>query len=222
MNTRSFGFLVLFIMLFGSMGFSQVISENAKRKITIGFDMFTDLLQNIPYNMDVRTIHQGANIYGMYNFQIGKGNSSFGIGLGIGNHNIYSHSKIDDIKADTIVFSPIKESFKRSKINLTYLELPMELKIRFKNEMKMGVGFKIGYLLSSKEKYVGDTPEQATRVTIKTKTISQTQDYAYGFTLRVGYKSVNLFGYYQISQIFNKGRGPELYPISVGITLTPF
>jgi len=58
MNKRSFGFLVLFIMLFGSMGFSQVISENAKRKITIGFDMFTDLLQNIPYNMDVRAIHQ--------------------------------------------------------------------------------------------------------------------------------------------------------------------
>ncbi|MFA5417589.1 MAG: outer membrane beta-barrel protein [Bacteroidales bacterium] len=222
MNTRSFGFLVLFIMLFGSMGFSQVISENAKRKITIGFDMFTDLWQNVPDNMDVRTIHQGANVFGMYNFQINKGTSTFGIGLGISNHNLYSHSRIDNIKADTIVFSPITESFKRSKINLTYLDIPFELKFRFKNEMKLGVGFKIGYLISSKEKYVGNTPEQPTRVNVKLKTISQLQDYAYGFTFRVGYKSVNLFGYYQISQIFNNERGPELYPISVGITLTPF
>lgn len=222
MNTRTFGFLVLFLMLFSSVGFSQIISESAKRKITVGIDLFTDIWQNAPATMDLRTINQGANVYGMYNFQIAEGNSSFGIGLGISNHNMYSNSRIDNIKADTIVFTPIAESYKRSKINLTYLDIPFELKLRFKNDMKLGVGFKIGYLISSKEKYVGDTPEQATRVTIKTKTIGKTEPYSYGFTLRVGYKSVNLFGFYQISQIFNKGRGPELYPISVGITLTPF
>ncbi len=224
MNTRSFGLLLIFVLLFGSMGFSQVISESAKRKVTVGVDVYTDIWQNKPDDMYIRTINQGANVFAMYNFQIADGPSTFGVGLGISNHNLYSHSRIDNIKADTIVFTPISDdlSYKRTKINLTYLDIPFELKLRFKNEMKMGVGFKIGYLLTSKEKYIGDTPEQATRVTIKTKSISQMQTYAYGFTLRFGYKSVNLFGYYQISQIFNKERGPELYPISVGITLTPF
>lgn len=224
MNTRSFGLLLIFVLLFGSMGFSQVISESAKRKVTVGVDVFTDIWQNKPDDMYIRTINQGANVFAMYNFQIADGPSTFGVGLGISNHNLYSHSRIDNIKADTIVFTPISDdlSYKRTKINLTYLDIPFELKLRFKNEMKMGVGFKIGYLLTSKEKYIGDTPEQATRVTIKTKSISEMQTYAYGFTLRFGYKSVNLFGYYQISQIFNKERGPELYPISVGITLTPF
>jgi hypothetical protein len=224
MNTRSFGFLLLFVMLFGSLGYAQVISESAKRKVTVGVDVFTDIWQNKPDDMYIRTINQGANVFAMYNFQLANGPSTFGVGLGISNHNLYSHSRIDNIKADTIVFTPIPDdlAYRRTKINLTYLDIPFELKLRFKNEMKLGVGFKIGYLITSKEKYIGDTPEQATRVTIKTKNISELQSYAYGFTLRFGYKSVNLFGYYQISQIFNNDRGPELYPISVGITLTPF
>lgn len=224
MNTRSFGFLLLFVMLFGSLGYAQVISESAKRKVTVGVDVFTDIWQNKPDDMYIRTINQGANVFAMYNFQLANGPSTFGVGLGISNHNLYSHSRIDNIKADTIVFTPIPDdlAYRRTKINLTYLDIPFELKLRFKNQMKLGVGFKIGYLITSKEKYIGDTPEQATRVTIKTKNISELQSYAYGFTLRFGYKSVNLFGYYQISQIFNNDRGPELYPISVGITLTPF
>jgi len=225
MNTRSFGFLLMFVMLFSSMGFSQVISESAKRKVTVGVDLFTDIWQNKPDDMYIRTINQGANVFAMYNFQLANGPSTFGVGLGISNHNLYSHSRIDNIKGDTIVFTPIPDdlSYKRTKINLTYLDIPMELKIRFKNEMKMGVGFKIGYLMNSKEKYVGDmSTAQPNRVTIKQKSISQLETYTYGFTLRFGYKSVNLFGYYQISQIFKRDRGPELYPISVGITLTPF
>ncbi len=225
MNTRSFGFLLMFVMLFSSMGFSQVISESAKRKVTVGVDVFTDIWQNKPDNMYIRTINQGANVFAMYNFQLANGPSNFGIGLGISNHNLYSDSRIDNIKADTIVFTPIPDELapKRTKINLTYIDIPMELKIRFKNEMKLGVGFKIGYLINSKEKYIGDmSTAQQNRVTIKQKSISELQTYSYGFTLRFGYKSVNLFGYYQISQIFNRDRGPELYPISVGITLTPF
>ena len=222
MNMRKLFFSVLFLALTSHSVYSQVISESAKRKVTVGVDVFTDLWQNVPDNMSLRTIHQGASVFGMYNFQLGESTSTFGVGLGIRNHNMYSNSKIDTIKGDVITFSPITEQYKRSKINLTYLDIPMELKFRFKNEMKLGVGFKIGYLISSKEKYIGDTPEKATRVTIKQKTISQLEPYTYGFTFRFGYKSVNLFGYYQISQMFKRDKGPELYPVSIGITLTPF
>ena len=77
--------------------------------------------------------------------------------------------------------------------------------------------------MSSKDKYVGDQPGEAKGKTmIKRKTLNHTEDWAYGFTLRFGYKSFNLFGYYQLSNIFKKGRGPQMYPISVGLTITPF
>ena len=80
----------------------------------------------------------------------------------------------------------------------------------------------MGYLIDSKQKYKGDRYDEAVMVKEKTKTIRQLEDWSYGFTLRVGYKFVSLYGYYQISNIFQRGKGPEMNPISVGITITPF
>ena len=211
------------VTLISTNTFSQVISESAKRKVTIGFDLFTDIWQGQPSDMNTRTINQGFNVFAMYNFQIAESNAYFSLGVGLDNDNMYSNTRINNINADTIVFSPIDEVYSKSKINLTYISVPMELKFKFDNDMKLGVGFKIRYLASSKDKYTGDIPGDDTgRQTVKRKTINNLETYTYGFTLRVGYKSVNLFGYYQISDIFKRNKGPELYPISVGITLTPF
>ncbi len=216
-------FPILLVFLFIGDTYSQVISESAKRKITIGADFFTDIWQDTPSDMDLRTINQGFNIFGMYNFQLAESNSSFAIGLGIDNHNMYSNTRIDNVRADTITFVPIEEVYQRSKINLTYFAIPMEFKVRLKSGFKFGAGFKLRYMMSSKDKYIGDVPgEDPGRTNVKRKQISNMEDWTYGFTLRLGYKSFNLFGYYQISDIFQKGKGPEMYPISVGITLTPY
>lgn len=214
--------LLVFILVGNTQ--SQVLSDEAKRKVTVGLDFFTDIWQDKPADMDLRTINQGFDVFAMYNFQLGESNSDFSVGLGVDNHNMYSDTRIDNITADTIVFVPLGENiYQRSKINLTYASLPMEFKIRLKSGIKFGAGFKVKYLMSAKDKYIGDIPGEPTgRTNIKRKNISNLEDWAYGFTLRLGYKSVNLYGYYQISDIFEKGRGPELYPISVGITLTPF
>lgn len=215
---------ILFVFIFIGNTQSQVLSDEAKRKFTVGVDFITDFWQNEPEDMDIRTINQGFNVFGMYNFQLGESNSDFSAGLGIDNHNMYSDTRIENLNADTIVFVPLGNNiYQRSKINLTYVSVPLEFKIRLNSGVKFGAGFKIRYLLSSKDKYVGDVPgEPKGRTMVKRKTINSTEEWAYGFTLRVGYKSVNLFGYYQISSIFEKGRGPQMTPISVGITLTPF
>jgi len=210
------------IFLMSGNVFSQVISEEAKRKITIGADFFTDIWQGIPSDMQTRTINQGFNVFAMYNFQLAESNTFFAVGLGVDNHNLYSDSRIENVRGDTVSFAPITENYKRSKVNLTQLSIPMELKIKLKNGVKFGVGFKVKYLVSSKDKYVGNLETEGGQVNIKRKTIFAAEEYAYGFTLRAGYKSFNLFGYYQISNIFQTGKGPEIYPISVGLTITPF
>ncbi len=214
---------IFLLVLFVGNSFSQVISESAKRKITVGADFFTDIWQDVPEYMDLRTINQGFNIFAMYNFQLAESNSYFSAGLGIDNHNMYSNTRIDNVTADTIVFTPIGEVYQRSKINLTYASVPLEFRIKLNSGVKFGVGVKIRYLISAKDKYIGDIPnEPKGRTNIKRKEIANTEDWAYGFTLRVGYKSFSLFGYYQISDVFERGRGPEIYPISVGLTITPF
>lgn len=207
---------------------AQVLSESAKRKFTVGVDVFTDIwiyTNEAPYyppGFRIRTINQGANVFAMYNMQLGESLSSFSIGLAIRNHNLYSNSVINDIKADTIVFDIIEPTYKRSKVNVTYLDLPVEFKFRTAKGFKLGVGLKVGYRIDSKQLYVGDRPEDNKGVKIKTKKINQLEDWSYGATLRIGYKWVSVFTYYQFSKLFTKGFGPAVYPVSVGITITPF
>ncbi len=214
--------IISFVFFFAGNSFSQIVSEDAKRKITIGADIFTDIWQGAPSNMDLRTINQGFNIFAMYNFQLAESNSFFSVGLGIDNHNMYSNTRIDNVRADTAVFSPITENYKRSKINLTYASLPLEFRVKLASGVKFGAGFKVRYLLSSKDKYVGNMEAEGGQVNVKRKTIFATEEYSYGFTLRVGYKSFSLFSYYQISNIFQINKGPQMFPISVGLTITPF
>jgi len=221
----------ILLMSFSFEAVSQVISESAKRKFTVGVDVFTDIWMydiNPPYMdqfFELRTIQQGATAFMQYNMPIGKQQlASFAVGLGIRNHNLYSNSVIENVKADTIKFVSIPSSveYRKSKINLVYLDLPIEVKLRWKNGFKLVPGFKVGYKIDSKQKYKGDRYDEEVMVKETSKTIRQLEDWSYGFTLRIGYKVASIYGYYQLSDVFEKGKGPEIAPISVGITITPF
>jgi hypothetical protein len=230
---------------------AQMLSESAKRKFTVGVDIYTDIWtvtkgdEFVPAGYDNRTINQGANVFFMYNMPFKPESlSGFSIGLAIRNQNSYSNSVIVNIKSTDIAFNVIEDlpypdrtiplSYKRSKINLTYLDLPAEVKYRTDKGFKVGIGFKVGYLIDSKQKYVGEWPVafsfnnpeeedvQYNAVNDKQKKINQLEKWTFGPTLRVGYKWISLFGYYQINNIFINERGPEMRPISVGLTITPF
>ena len=223
--------LTIVLVLLSFESFSQVISESAKRKFTVGADVFYDLwlyTRDAPYMdefFDLRVMQQGATGFMQYNMQIGKKElASFAVGLGIRNHNMYSNSLIEDIKSDTIKFAsiPADVDYRKAKINLTYIDLPIELKLRWENGLKIVPGFKVGYLIDSKQKYKGDRYDAKIMVKEKTKTIRQMQKWSYGVTFRVGYKFIAAYAYYQISDIFEKGKGPEISMVSLGLTITPF
>lgn len=209
---------------------AQVLSESAKRKVTVGVDVFTDIWlydQSDPFlppKFSFRTINQGVTVFVMYNLQIKQSLNSFSIGLDIRNHNMYANSIIPDVKADSIKYELITNSYKRSKVNVTYLDLPLELKLRNAKGFKVGIGLKVGYKIGSKQKYVGDRfiPDDGQEVNIKESKINQLEDWVFGATLRIGYKWISLYGYYQFNPIYVSGLGPKLTPISIGLTITPF
>jgi hypothetical protein len=205
---------------------AQSLSESAMKKVTVGLDVFTDMWFNAPANVDIRTIHPSANGYITYNMGVGNSKKiTFGIGLGIGNHNMYSNNGvIENIKSDTIKYVPVAKdlTMKRSKLSVTYVELPLELRFKAKSGFKISLGFKLGYIIDSKEKYVGNTAANGPTRVIKRKRIGQLNSFSYSPTFRVGYKSFNLFFSYALGPVFRVGHGPQLHPMSLGITLTPF
>jgi hypothetical protein len=180
---------------------------------------------NTPSDMKVRTINQGVQLNAMYNFPFGKSNMSFSIGLGLGVHNLFWNYMYQG-RADSLQFVKVPDTldYKRSKLTLPYLELPIEFKLRTKFKMALGVGFKVGYMIYGHAKWNGDDYlfKTSNSLIASFKDIKNIEKFAFGPTLRVGYKWIHLYGYYQMSSIFTKGKGPDMYPISVGLLLMPY
>ncbi|MEI7500121.1 MAG: outer membrane beta-barrel protein [Bacteroidota bacterium] len=213
------------LILVPCTGHAQVVNESTKKRISIGVGAFTDFWLNTPDGMKTRTINQGINVFGTYNLPLGKSKFSFAIGLSISIHNLYWNYRF---QGDSINFQFVKIEdkleYKRSKLTLPYLEIPIEFRFKSKSKFALGVGFKVGYMVYAHSKWVGDDYLFESKNTLKTsfKGISNLEKFAYGPTLRVGYKWFHITGYYSLSSIFQKSTGVDMYPISVGFVLMPF
>jgi len=218
-------FVICFLPLFAfSQEKSKAITENsAVKRISVGISIYQDFWFNWPKGMNVRAFNLGGGAFLMYNIPFGESPISFALGAGIGCHNLFSNTTIEDIKADTISFTVIPDSidYKKSKLGLTYLDFPLELKFKAKNKFNMAIGVKLGYLIDAKTKYKGDNLN-GDRITQKNKQVNGVDKFRFGPTLRVGYNWIQVSVYYSVTKIFDKGLGPDLYPLSVGFTFMPF
>ena len=206
-------------------GTTQVVNETTKKKISIGVGMFSDIWMQVPDGMKTRTINQGFNVFATYNLPFGKSNFSFAIGLGINIHNLYWNYMFKG-SDDSLQFTPIPDTlgYKRSKLTLPYLELPIEFRLKTRSKVSVAIGFKVGYMIYAHSKFVGDDYLFKTNSTLKynVQNIQNIERFSYGPTLRVGYKWFNLNASCALSPIFSNGKGPDMYPISVGFILMPF
>ncbi len=239
-------YLALIILIFISFcGFSQdsitfkpKLEKNEGKDILI-FDLFTDLWQDVPAVAKVRTINQGINIYAMLNFPIANSNFSLAAGLGISSHNFYSDAMASIRDTSGLLtgkteFYKLNDVYKKNidysinKINVTYIDIPIELKFKTRAErnkrFKASIGFKIGYNISNHSKYRGEDVIENTSdyITIKKSNIKYINNWNYGLTARIGYGMYNLMAYYSMSKLFEKSRGPQIFPISIGVSITPF
>jgi hypothetical protein len=217
--------LVLLFTLLVVHSIGQVVTEETKRKFTFGMDVFSDLWQSVPDSLDPGTLNPGINVFGTYNYIFGKSNVSFSPGLGLGVHNLFNHSFLY-YSEDTTYFQPIPDSidYKKTKLVVSYLDIPLEIRYKSKSDFRLAVGFKFGFLLRAHTKFKGNDyiNDNSGVVVYKLSKLSFLEKNRYGFTARIGYKWLNLWGYYQLSTLFQKEYGPEMFPISVGLTIIPF
>lgn len=219
---------LLVACLFSIAASAQKPEQLTLKKVSSGMDVFTDIWQGMPDSVQSRTINQGVNVYGMYSFPMGKSNFSAAIGAGLGSHNLYLKGIIKTVDNIT-AFYPVKDSenksisYTKSKLNLTYIDIPLELRFKNKAEYRASVGFKVGFLLSDHTKYKGNSLDgTGQKVKEKSAGIENIENMRYGVSGLVGYKWVNLTFFYSLSKLFTVDKGPQVYPISVGISLRPY
>ena len=215
----------LIALVISASAFAQLIANKTDNKVTVGVDLFTDLQLMPSDNWDPRGFNQGASWAITYNFPLGESKKhTVSIGAGMSHHNFFSYSRILNPYGETFEYKDYRdvENFKRFKVNTNYADIPLELRFRIKDQVKIGVGFKLGILVMGKTKYVGPD-EDGTIIHEKYTYMDNLERYAYSATLRVGWKWVSAFAAYQINPVFEVGHdAPEFHPLSVGVTFAPF
>lgn len=135
--------------------------------------------------------------------------------------NDYSLSSTKDT-----LFAVIDSSInlKKNKFRTTWLNVPLLLEFNTSKEQKHNVhlaagvvgGLHIGTMY--KQKFTSDGVSSR----YKTKNDFNVAPYKLEAMVRLGYGSFNLFASYQLTELFDKGKGPELYPFTLGLTLVSF
>ena len=224
----------LIALVISATSFAQLIANKTDNKVTFGLDLFHDFQLTPSDNWDPRGFTQGVSFALTYNFPLGESQRhTVSIGLGMSSHNYFSYTRIMNPYTNgdfTYTSYRDNDDFRRYKVNPTYGEIPLELRFRFNDSWKVGVGFKVGIMVVTKTKFVGPDDEAGTLTDGSGATVHEKQCYisnmerlAYSATLRVGWKWVNLFAAYQMSPVFAVGHNaPVFHPLSVGLTFAPF
>ena len=214
---------------------------------TLVFEFGYNMLQdNTPDNMDIDFFRsRSANLYYMYDFRLfGSKKLSFNPGFGLGMDN-YMFSKEVNVSRgpDNQLFvmsadqfesgvntDSVSFSMEKSKLNANYFDIPMEFRFRTKPSKKsfrVAVGGKIGFLIDSKSKIKYELDGDDYK--FKSKSRNGLESFRYGVHARIGIGSVNFFGYYALSELFEKELNDSngklegnLSNVILGLTLVTF
>ncbi len=157
---------------------------------------------------------------------------SLGFGIGYSSSNAFFNKKNVDITAitTTLPVSTTSNVFKKYKVVLTYVEIPLELRYSANIEnpskgFRFALGLKGGLLLNAHSK--GKNELDATGATVKGPAYIQ-KEYSKRFfnttrvdgTMRISYGLLSLFGTYQLTPLLKSGSGPVIHPYSIGLGIS--
>jgi len=116
-------------------------------------------------------------------------------------------------------------SINKNRFKATYLTVPILLEYNDGKLASKGfhfaAGMVFGYRIGSKNKMKYTTPSGNNRKD-KYRDDFNLNPFSMALTTRFGIGWVNLFATYNVTTLFEKNKGPELYPFTVGITLLDF
>lgn len=186
-----------------------------------------------------------VNLYYQYDFRILNSPIFFtpGIGLGLERfkfNNEYTLGYAANDLNSIVMVSPENTGLpgiKKSQLITNYIDIPLEIKFLTKPEdparsFKIAVGGRIGYLFDSftKIKY----KEEGEVKKLKNKESYNLNPIRYGLSARIGVGNVSLFGYYNLSPLFEKEKGlsdaisetvsvkNDFSTLTIGISLASF
>jgi len=126
---------------------------------------------------------------------------------------------------DTIVgVSSNGREYTKNKLKAGYIKVPLLLEIntskKQENNFHIAAGLIAGWNYRSvlKQRYEVDGDDTK----LKTKGDYNINPFSLEATARMGYGKFNLFATASLTELFQSGKGPEVYPFTVGVSLVSF
>ena len=176
------------------------------------------------------------NLYYQYPIRIGRSHFSFNPGIGASMErwkfkNQYVIADKTDDQQDQFLLYPGTDFFKgikKSMLIANYVEVPLEFRFDTAPEdlgrsFNFALGGRIGYLFDSKMK-VKYKEDGETKISKNKENLGLTQ-LRYGVYSRIGVGSFNIFGFYNLTPLFEKGKGPDqttMTHYTIGISINGF
>jgi len=240
---RTFSLTIILLALAASTYAQKASVESIRKKLTLGFGVFTDIWMKVPDSINPRAINQGVDVFIRYTSPLDKqGHMSFFFGGGIGAHNFYNQALLGTGKYNIYEKLPAgvgtNESYfynappkfngqnisvKKSKLSITYLDVPFGFHYKASSKAFATLGFKVGWGVNNHTKYKGsDLDGSGYTVTEKSVKLRNIENFHYGPFAEIGYKWFGASVFYQLSSVFQKDLGPQIRPLSLGIVFRPY
>ena len=228
-------------------------TETPARKVSRRPDIPGAFAMELGFNFDLSAPNEFSlgfwgsrtfNLYYQYEMRILKSSFSFvpGIGLSLERFKFTNDYTMgyDPNDLESIVMIPPAESglagIRKSQLITNYIDVPVEIRYSANPDdparsFKIAVGGRVGYLYDSftkiKYKENGDLKK------LKSKEDFNLNKFRYGLTARIGVGNFSVFGYYNLTPLFEEGKGVsdisdassvknDFSTITIGISLASF
>lgn len=149
-----------------------------------------------------------------------------GMGLTYNSYGIKTNARIQS-NSDSTFASTVPDSlftFNRNKLRATYLRVPLMLEFNTSTDpdrtVHLAVGAIGGLRIGSITRQIYEVDGQ--KFNDRVRSDFNLRTFTLDAAVRVGYRNFTLWANYGLTSLFEEGKGPEVYPLSVGLTLIPF
>ncbi|HHT52954.1 MAG: hypothetical protein PHR19_08660 [Bacteroidales bacterium] len=191
-------------------------------------DVFQSFWLGMPAAVNSAKFNPGVNVSMLWDIKKkSKFPLSFGIGAGVNYHTQNSNALIGiDSRSWTTLYNVLPqmdEEYKICRLDIVSLYIPLELRYRHHSGFKFSVGARLGSIVSVGQRYRGkDLSGKNQMLDYKDYQIFNKMKYHFDFYARIGWEGLGIFYSYQLTPLFESGKGPQVRPMSVGISISPF